>query len=168
MRSSLVVLSLVSTLGMIVLACGGAEVTPTPTPEPPPRDLGPVEVGPVAPELRHVDTETYTIDVEGPPSGKVKEKIVATITVKTKGDLALQNPTSWKLEAKGPGDVDITQPVMATLPPAVTKTTVKYQVTVVALRAGTKHVGFNVGGSVCDADFCDVVAEQVSFNLDVK
>jgi hypothetical protein len=164
MRSSLVVLSLISTLA----GCGGAEVAPTAPPEPPPRDLGPIEVGPVAPGRRHVDTETDTIDVEGPPSGKVKEKIVATVTVKTKGDLSLQNPATWKLEAKGPKDVDITGPVVAPLPPALTKTTVKYQVTVVPLRAGTKHVGFNVGGSVCDADFCDVVAEQVSFNLDVK
>ena len=164
MRSSLAVLSLVSTLA----GCGGAEKPPTPPPEPPPRDLGPIEVGPVAPELKHVDTETYTIDVEGPPGGKVKEKVVATVTVRTKGDLSLQNPTSWTLETKVPGDVDVTQPVMAPLPPALTKTTVKYQVTVVPLRAGTKHVAFHVGGSVCDPDFCDVVAEQVSFNLDVK
>lgn len=161
MRSTVLALS-------ILAACGGAEKGPTLPPEPPPRDLGPIEIGPIAPELKHVDTETYTIDVEGPPSANVKDKVLATITVKAKGDLALQNLPTWTLDPHGPRDVDFTPVVVAPIPPLLAKTTVKYTVTVVPLRAGTKHLAFHVGGSVCDADFCDVVAEQVSFNLDVK
>ena len=161
MRSPLLLLGILS-------ACSGASKGPTLPPEPPPRDLGPIEIGPIAPELRHVDTETYTIDVEGPPTANVKDRVLATITVKAKGDLALQNLPTWKLEPHGPRDVDFTPAVVAPIPPLLVKTTVKYQVTVVPLRAGTKHLAFQVGGSVCDADFCDVVAEQVSFNLDVK
>ena len=99
---------------------------PTLPPEPPPRDLGPIEIGPIAPELKHVDTETYTIDVEGPLTAKVKDKVLATITVKAKGDLALQNLPTWTLEPHGPRDVDFTPAVVAPIPPLLAKTTVKY------------------------------------------
>ncbi len=153
---------------LVLAACGGAAKGPTLPPEPPPRDLGPIEIGPVAPEARHIDAETYSVDIEGPTAARVKDRVVATITVKTKGDLVLQNLPTWKLEPVGPRDVDFLQPQAAPIPPLQAKTEVKYLVTIVPLRAGVKHLAFKVGGSVCDADFCDVVAEQVSFNLDVK
>ncbi len=150
----------------VLASCGGAK-KPVVV-EPPPRDLGPIEMGPVAPEQRHLDAETYSIDLDAPPVAAVKEKVVATVTLKTKGDLLVQNLRGWVVEPTGPRDVDIGRPVFATLQPALAQSTVQVQVVVVPLRGGVKHLAFKVGGSVCDPDFCDVVAEQVSFNLDVK
>ncbi len=160
-----------SRLALVVLsfatACGGPEKVTTIV-EPPPRDLGPLEVGPVAPEQRHLDAESYTIDVEGPPTAPVKGKVVATVTLKTKGDLAIQNLKDWRIEPKGPRDVDFSAPIIAPLKPPLDKNTVQVQVSVVPLRGGVKHLAFRLGGTVCNSDFCDVVADQVSFNLDVK
>ena len=90
------------------------------------------------------------------------------VTIRTKGDLVLQDTAKWKVEPTGPRDCDFTPGTFPALPPGLVNTVYKIEVTVVPLRAGTKHVAFSVGGSVCDAEFCDVVAEQVSLNLDVK
>jgi hypothetical protein len=151
----------------LIAACSGGAKKPVVV-EPPPRDLGPIELGPVAPEQRHVDTETYSIEVDGPPVAAVKEKVVATVTLRTKGDLVVQNVAQWRIEPKGPRDVDLGAPVLTPLQPAFAQNTVRLQVNVVPLRAGVKHIAFNLGGSVCNPDFCDVVADEVSFNLDVK
>src|SRR5262249_46272414 len=67
-------------------ACSGSEKKVV-VEKPPPRDLGPIEIGPPAPEQRHLDTETYSIDLEAPPVAAVNDKVVATVTLKTKGDL---------------------------------------------------------------------------------
>jgi hypothetical protein len=154
-------------LVLAVAACGGGAKKAVIV-EPPPRDLGPLDVGPVLPEQRHIDTETYAIDVDGPPVAAVKDKVVATVTLRTKGDLVVQDPKTWRVEPKGPRDVDFVPPVMTPLAPNMAQRIVEIKVTVVPLRGGTKHLAFRVGGSVCNPDFCDVVADQVSFNLDVK
>ena len=159
-RLTLIVLSL-------TVACGGAEKKPVVV-EPPPRDLGPIEVGPVPPEQRHLDTETYSIDLQAAPVAAVKEKVVATVTLKTKGDLVVQGVNEWNIEPKGPRDVDFSTPVVAPLQPPLEKNTVEVQVSIVPLRVGVKHISFRIAGTVCNPDFCDVVADQVSFNLDVK
>jgi hypothetical protein len=148
-------------------ACGGGAKKVVVT-ETPPRDLGPVDVGPVLPELRHLETETYAIDVDGPPVAAVKDKVVATVTLRTKGDLVVQDAKTWHVEPRGPRDVDFVAPVMTPLAPNMAQRILEVKVTVVPLRGGTKHLAFRVGGSVCNPDFCDVVADQVSFNLDVK
>jgi hypothetical protein len=160
---------LVVPMAVLILAsaCGGASAPAAPPAEPP-RDLGPADIGPVPPEIRHIDAETYTIDVEAPPGAKVRDRVVVGVTIKTKGDLVLQNPSAWKLEPKGPKDVDLLPVVASPVAPLVVKTMIKYEVPIIPLRSGIKHFAFHVGGSVCDNDFCDVVADQVSFNLDVK
>src|SRR5262245_7790335 len=113
----------------LVAACSGSPPKPTVV-EPPPRDLGPEELGPVGPERRHLDTEPYSIDVEGGPVAAVKEKVVATVTLKTKGDLVIQNVADWKIEPKGPRDVDFLTPVIVPPQPAPAVQQSQVQVTV--------------------------------------
>jgi hypothetical protein len=152
-------------------ACGSGqkEVKADDTPT---RDLGPIEIGPVPPEQRKVDSETYAIELDGAPSATVKQKVVATVTVRAKGDLYIQNVKDWTLEPTGPRDTDVTNPVLAPISAQPqtqpVQTVVQYKFTVVPLRVGTKHVTLRIGGQVCNHDFCDVVSDQVSFNLDVK
>lgn len=131
--------------------------------------MGPIEVGPVAPEVRHVETESYAIDLTGPPAvAATKEKIVVTVTFVTKGTLTLPPIKEWQIDTNVPLDVEVTAPVPMLVPPTRLKNTLQLQLNLIPLRAGLKHIAVHFAGQVCDADFCDVVTDEVSFNLDVK
>ncbi len=154
-------------LASTVTACGGTVAPPT-LPEEKPRDLGPEEVGPVPPELRQVETDAYSIVVDAPASAAVKEKVQATVTVRAKPGLLISTTDEWKLETKAPQDVDVSTPVVDKTGATVLKDSVTYLITIVPLRAGVRHVTFKLGGSVCDDEFCDVVGDLMSWNLEVK
>lgn len=156
-------------VALALAACGSGPKTPT-LPEEKPRELGPEEIGPVPPEVRHAETDAYTVDVDGPPTALVKQQVQAMVTVRAKPGLFISTAEEWKLEAKAPSDVDVLPPVKSPTPAAV-KTAVSsitYLVTVVPLRAGVRHITFKLMGSVCDDNFCDVVGDLVSWNLEVK
>jgi hypothetical protein len=160
---------------LLLAACGAGPQPPT-LPEEKPRDLGPEDIGPVPPEQRSVDTDAYSVQVEGPSSAAVRAKVRATVTVRAKEGLFVSGPDEWKIETRGPSDVDISPPVVAGLaaasavPPGdqAQRTSMTYTVTVVPLRAGIRHISFKLDGSVCDESFCDVVGDQVSWNLEVR
>jgi hypothetical protein len=143
-------------------------VKPTPIPEEPPKPLGPEELGPLTAEVRHVETDTYIADVEAPPSAAVRQNVLAKLVVKTKPGLLISAPEDWKLEVKAPSDVDVTAPMLTKTTALTQKDTITYTVTIVPLRAGVRQVTFKLGGSVCDESFCDVVGDQLSWNLEVK
>lgn len=147
-------------------ACGPSQ-KPTLPPEPP-RDLGPEDVGPVPAELRHAESDAYTVDLEAPPSASVKQKVQATIIVKTKPGLLISPTDPWTLETSAPQDVDVPTPILHKTSATVLKDSVRYTVTIIPLRAGVRHITFKLGGSVCDAEFCDVVGDLMSWNLEVK
>jgi hypothetical protein len=147
--------------------CGGSGQKAL-TPEAPPRPLGPEEIGPVPAELKHVETDAYSADVEAPPTAAVKEKVQATIVVRAKPGLAMSMSDDWRLVTSAPSDVDVTTPVLTKTSARLLKNSVTYLVTVVPLRAGVRHVTFKLGGSVCDEQFCDVVGDLLSWNLEVK
>jgi hypothetical protein len=158
-----------STVALLSLAaCGPAAVKPPPPPDPPPKPLGPEELGPLTPEVRHVETDAYVADLEAPPSAAVKENVQAKITVKAKEGLLISTTDEWKLEVKAPSDVDVPQPVMTKIGALVQRDSITYTISVVPLRSGVRQVTFKLGGEVCDDNFCDVVGDQLSWNLEVK
>ena len=150
----------------ILAACGSKP--PPKVVEPPTRPLGPEEIGPVPPEQRHVDAETYTVDVDAPPFASVKEKVQAKVIVKAKTGMAISATDEWKMITKAANDMDVTSPILTRATALVLPDTITYVVEVVPLRAGVRHVTFKLDGSVCDEQFCDVVGDQVSWNLEVR
>jgi hypothetical protein len=159
----------VSTLTLLLSAgCGPPATIPTPPPEPPPRPLGPEELGPLTPEVRRVETDAYIADVDAPPTATVKQTVQARVTVKAKDGLLVSTTDDWKLEVKAPSDVDVATPVLSKAAALMQRDSITYNVTVVPLRAGVRQVTFKLGGSVCDDNFCDVVGDQLSWNLEVK
>ena len=42
------------------------------------------------------------------------------------------------------------------------------QVTIVPLRAGVRHVTFKLDGEMCNDEFCDVVGDLMSWNVEVR
>ena len=146
-------------------ACGPAQKAPVVV-EPPPRDLGPEELGPVPPEVRFVETDAYTVNVEAPPEATVRVPIQARVVVKAKEGLAVATD-EFKLEANAPGDVDVQAPLVESRKVPV-KDTITYLVTVVPLRAGVRQITFKLAGQVCDDQFCDVVGDLVSWNVEVR
>jgi hypothetical protein len=162
-------LVLLSTLTLLSLAaCGPSTVKPQPPPEPPPKPLGPEELGPLTPEVRHVETDAYVADLDAPPSAEVKQNVQAKLTVKAKEGLLISTTDEWKLEVKAPSDVDVPQPVFTKTSAITQRDSITYTVTVVPLRSGVRQVTFKLGGEVCDDNFCDVVGDQLSWNLEVK
>ena len=160
---------LFSTVTLLFLgACGPSATVPLPPPEPPPRPLGPEELGPLTPEVKRVETDAYVADVEAPATAMVKEIVQARLTVKAKDGLLISTTDEWKLEVKAPSDVDVPTPVMTKTAALMQRDSITYTVTVVPLRAGVRQVTFKLGGSVCDDNFCDVVGDQLSWNLEVK
>lgn len=158
-----------STVALLVsTACGPGAAKPTPPPEPPPRPLGPEELGPLTPEVRHVETDAYVADLDAPATAAVKESVVATLTVKAKEGLLISTTDEWKLEVKAPSDVDVPTPTLTRAAALLSPGAITYNVTVVPLRAGVRQVTFKLGGEVCDAEFCDVVGDQLTWNLEVK
>lgn len=151
----------------LLAACGGGQQAAKP-PEPPPRILGPEELGPVPPEVRHVETDAYTADVEAPPTATVKAPVVARIQVKAKQGLWISTSDEWKLDVKAAQDVDVSTPALSRATAQVAKDSITYQVTLVPLRAGVRHVTFKLDGSVCDDQFCDVVGDLMSWNVEVR
>lgn len=149
-------------------ACGPAAVKPTPPPEPPPKPLGPEEIGPLTAEVRHVETDAYIADIEAPPSGSVKQPVVAKLVIKAKPGLLISAPDEWKIEVKAPSDVEVAAPALVPVVGVPQRDTMTYTVSVVPLRAGVRQVTFKLGGTVCDESFCDVVGDQLSWNLEVK
>src|SRR5262245_58468089 len=122
-------------IALLVAACGSAPKPPTVV-EPPPRDLGPEELGPLPPEVRTVETDAYTVNVEGPPSAMVKQPVQARVVIKAKTGLAIV-PNDFKIETSAAQDVDVQEPVLEpTATPVVRKDTLTYLVTVVPLRPG--------------------------------
>src|SRR6185295_6484091 len=97
-------------VALIAAACGPSQKAPVVV-APPPRDLGPEELGPVPPELRHVETDAYSVEIEAPPSATVKERVQAKVLVKAKPGLAISTD-EWKLSTAAPRDVDVEQPVL--------------------------------------------------------
>jgi hypothetical protein len=163
-------ISLVVVMVAVAAGCGSPPKV-APPPEPPPRILGPEELGPVPPELRHVETDAYTADVEAPAQGTVKAPLTARIQIKAKPGLWVVPDDQWKLEVKAPQDVDVNAPVVANLTPGAptgNKDAIVYEVTIVPLRAGVRHVTFKLDGSVCDNNFCDVVGDLMSWNVEVR
>lgn len=154
-------------LVLALAACGSGAKKPT-TPEEPPRDLGPEQIGPVPAETRHVETDAYSVDVEAPNSATIKEKVSATVVVRAKQGLIVAMGDPWTLETKVPQDMDVATPVIDRQGATLLQNSVTYNVTVVPLRAGVRHITFKLAGSVCDADFCDVVGDLMSWNLEVK
>jgi hypothetical protein len=151
---------------VVTLGCGGGPKKVVEEPPPPP--LGPEEIGPVPPELKHVETDAYSADIEAPPTAAVKEKVQATVIVRAKAGLEVSSSDDWRLVTKAPSDVNVTTPVLTKTSARLLKNSVTYLVTIVPLRAGVRHVTFKLGGSVCDEQFCDVVGDQLSWNLEVK
>jgi hypothetical protein len=147
-------------------ACGPAQKAPVVV-EPPPRDLGPEELGPVPPEVRFVETDAYSVNVEAPPSAAVKQPVQARVTVRAKDGLSIQ-ADEFKLEASAPRDVDVQAPLVEGAGKMVIKDTISYLVTIVPLRAGVRQITFKLGGQVCDESFCDVVGDLVSWNVEVR
>ena len=150
-----------------LLACGPGPQKPT-LPEEKPRDLGPEEVGPVPPEVRHMETDAYTVDVEAPATAMVKQKVQATVLVKAKPGLVVSPPDEWKMETKVPQDIDVVAEAADRKNATILKDSVTYLITIVPLRAGVRHVTFKLDGQVCDDQFCDVVGDLMSWNLEVK
>jgi hypothetical protein len=158
-----------STLALVVLtACGAPAAKPTPPPEPPPRPLGPEELGPLTPEVRHVETDAYVATLDAPQSAAAKETVLATVTVKAKEGLLISTTDEWKLEVKAPSDVDVPVPVINQTTAIMQRDSITYSVTIVPLRPGVRQVTFKLAGMVCDESFCDVVGDQLSWNLEVK
>jgi hypothetical protein len=157
----------VATFLLALSACGSPAKPPT-LPEEKPRELGPEELGPVPPELRSVETDAYSVEVNGPPSAAVKERVQATVTVRAKEGLFVSTTDEWRLEARVPGDVDVLSPVLDRTTATIMNDSVTYQVTLMPLRAGIRHIAFKLAGAVCDDDFCDVVGDLVSWNLEVR
>lgn len=159
----------ISTVALVFFgACGPSTAKPTPPPEPPPRPLGPEELGPLTPEVKHVETDAYVADVEAPATAMVKESVLAKVTVKAKEGLLISSTDEWKLEVKAPSDVDVPTPLLTKAAALMQRDSITYNITIVPLRAGVRQVTFKLGGQVCDENFCDVVGDQLSWNLEVK
>jgi hypothetical protein len=167
-RSSARMRSPVTALLFAALFACGSTPKPVVTPEEPVRDLGPEDIGPVPPEVRNAETDAYMVRVDGPDTAAVKQQVKATITVRAKPGLVISTIDEWKLEAGAPRDVDVLAPVLDRTAAALVKDTVTYIVTVVPHRAGVRHITFKLTGSVCDDEFCDVVGDLVSWNLEVR
>jgi hypothetical protein len=148
-------------------ACGSAPKVVAP-PEPPPREFGPEDIGPVPPEQKRVETDAYSVEVEAPPIALVNSKVQAQVIIRAKPGLWISDADEWKVEAGGPSDVDVEAPVRAVTPGPPVRDVATYTVTVVPLRAGVRHITFKLQGTVCDDDFCDVVGDLMSWNLEVR
>lgn len=161
--------TLVATMALLFsTACGPGQAKPTPPPDPPPKPLGPEELGPLTPEVRHVETDAYVADLEAPATAAVKENVLAKVTIKAKEGLLISTNDEWKLEVKAPSDVDVPTPTFTKTAALMQRDSITYSVTVIPLRAGVRQVTFKLGGEVCDESFCDVVGDQLSWNLEVK
>jgi hypothetical protein len=130
--------------------------------------LGPEEIGPVPPELRQVETDAYVAQVEAPPTATVKLPASARVQVKAKPGLLISTTDEWTLEVGAANDVDVTTPVLSRQAALVAPDSITYEVSIVPLRAGVRHITFKLNGQVCDQNFCDVVGDELSWNVEVR